>query len=294
MQPEAPVYAHIADTADTDDDTDSTDDTNDSDDFVQQVVELTNARRAEVGSPPLKLQDNLQNAAMWMAQDMAQHDYIRHTDRQGRDIPGRLNAFQYTGWTGLAENIGAGRKTPADIVQGWMDSPHHRDNLLNPDYREIGIGYFFQADDRDNVSLSDDKQLANELAVGPYYHYWVQNFGRRQDVYPLVIASEAARTDSTEVKLYIYGKGWAEEMRLSNDGTTWTDWMPYQETRAWTLADGDNGSRTVFVELRQSDTTLQTHDSIILERAAAPPPPAEPTPEPLSRVDFFSAGLHPG
>lgn len=63
----------------------------------------------------------------------------------------------------VAENIGAGYTTPEEVVQGWINSQGHRANLLNPDYTEIGIGYFY---------------LANDTGVENWNHYWTQVFGR--------------------------------------------------------------------------------------------------------------------
>ncbi|HZT40604.1 MAG TPA: CAP domain-containing protein [Chthonomonadaceae bacterium] len=211
---------------------------------LRQVVLLTNKERTAHGLPPLKLQENLSAAAAWMAQDMASRSYFAHTDHEGRSIDPRLPAFGYGGYSYIGENIAAGQESPMAAVSDWMQSPHHRENLLSPDYSEIGVGY---ADRPDSL----------------YHSYWVQDFGSRFDVYPVVIDNEAPVTRAPEVSLYIYGAGWARQMRLSNDGLNWTDWEPYQPHRAWTLAPGF-GTRTVFVELRNGQTIRQTEDSIEL------------------------------
>jgi uncharacterized protein YkwD len=46
----------------------------------------------------------------------------------------------YANWTWVGENIAAGYPTPEAVVSGWMSSPEHRDNILSPDYTEIGVG----------------------------------------------------------------------------------------------------------------------------------------------------------
>src|SRR5438067_13719399 len=61
--------------------------------FVKEVIELTNKARAKLGVPPLKRQETLSTAARWMAQDMAAHDYLDHTDRQGRGMARRVEDF---------------------------------------------------------------------------------------------------------------------------------------------------------------------------------------------------------
>lgn len=211
------------------------------DSFEQEVIERTNTERAKQNLPPLKRQSNLSQAARWMAKDMAEKGYFDHTDRQGREISKRLPELGYTNWRGMGENIALGQKDAAAVVSGWMSSPGHRANILNPDFKEIGVGVAFQG----------------------RRPYWVQDFGSRADEFPVIINNEAAETRSAEVRLYLYGKGWAEEMRLSNDGKQWTDWQPFTEKRNWTL-DSRPGSRSVFVELRRGSKTVRAQDSIEL------------------------------
>ena len=212
--------------------------------LLRQVALLTNNERTSRGLPPLKLQENLSAAASWMAQDMAARSYFAHTDHEGRSIDPRLPAFGYGGYSFIGENIAAGQESPESAVADWMRSPNHRENLLSPDYSEIGIGYANRPD-------------------SPYGSYWVQDFGSRFDVYPVVIENEAPMTRTPDVSLYIYGAGWARQMRLSNDGLSWTDWEPYQPHRAWTLTPGF-GTHTVFVEMRNGQTIRQATDSIEL------------------------------
>ena len=62
-------------------------------------------------------------------------------------------------WRALAENIAAGQRTVADVMAGWIASPGHYANLVNPAYRHVGLGH-----------ASSD--------AGAYGDYWVQDFGR--------------------------------------------------------------------------------------------------------------------
>jgi uncharacterized protein YkwD len=212
--------------------------------LAQQVVERTNAERAKYGLPPLKRQDDLDTAARWMAQDMAGRNYFDHTDRQGRNVNRRLPDFGYRDFQDIGENIASGQASPDSVVADWMHSPGHRANILDPKFREIGVGYAVGR-------------------TGRLRRYWVQDFGRRFDVYPVVINGEAAQTRRPDVKLTIYGEGWASEMRLSNDGRNWTPWEAYQSDRSWTLEAG-RGRRSVFVELRRDGDVRRASDSIEL------------------------------
>jgi uncharacterized protein YkwD len=121
----------------------------------QQVVRLANAERAARGLNPLREQAALREAANWLARDMAIRDYFNHTDSQGRDMGRRLLAFGYSNAQVMAENIGKGAETPEAVVQGWLDSPPHRRNLLHPDVREIGVGYFPPSGDREPYWVLD-------------------------------------------------------------------------------------------------------------------------------------------
>jgi hypothetical protein len=131
-----------------------------------------------------------------------------------------------------------------------MQSPGHRANILDPKFREIGVGYAVGR-------------------MGRLRRYWVEDFGARFDVYPVVINGEAAQTRRPDVKLSIYGEGWAREMRLSNDGRNWTPWEAYQPERRWTLEAG-RGLHQVFVELRRDNDVRRASDSIELVGETSP------------------------
>jgi uncharacterized protein YkwD len=212
--------------------------------FSWRVVELTNIERARLNLPPLKANISLNTAATWLAADMALKDYFSHTDSLGRAFAERLTVFGYA-YNMVSENIAAGQGSAEEVVDAWMHHEGHRENILNPSYREIGTGYYF-------------------LASATYSHYWVQDFGQQRDVYPVIINCEATTTDTPRATLYVHGEGWAQEMRLSNDGITWTDWQPFQSLLYWELSEGTRGLRTVFVELRQGSTVRSASDTIEL------------------------------
>ncbi len=218
--------------------------------YEQQVIDLVNAERASRGLPPFKLVSGLQSAARYHATDMGQDNYFEHDtyDRVG----GRLQ--QVCSWgsrvrayydSPRAENIAAGYATPQDVMQGWMGSGGHRDSILSTSYREIGVGYY---------------------RGGEWGHYWVQDFGQRGDVNPLVINREAATTNSVYVSLYLYGQDW-DEVRLRNDNGTWSSWRPFANALDWTLPCGV-GQHTVQAEMRAGGQTATSSDTIVL--AASP------------------------
>ncbi|WP_127081260.1 CAP domain-containing protein [Dulcicalothrix desertica] len=129
--------------------------------FINRIVELTNAERQKAGLSLLRLNSQLAVAAQKHSSDMAVQDYFNHQAKNGSSPFDRIKATGYR-YSRAAENIYAGGSTPEDAVKGWMNSPGHRQNILNPEYQEIGVGYYFLANDTGSVN---------------YKHYWTQVFG---------------------------------------------------------------------------------------------------------------------
>jgi len=128
--------------------------------FVQRVVDLTNAQRAQAGLPALRLNAKLSAAAYVHSRDMALNDYFNHTGFDGSKVTDRISAQGYH-YLNAGENIAAGYATPEAVVEGWMKSPGHRANILYPDVKEIGVGFYF---------------LPNDVGQAPYQYYWTQDF----------------------------------------------------------------------------------------------------------------------
>ncbi|NJO95149.1 MAG: CAP domain-containing protein, partial [Pleurocapsa sp. CRU_1_2] len=86
--------------------------------LINQVLELTNAERAKAGLKPLTLNNRLTQAAQGHSDSMAADDFFSHTGVDGSDVSDRVQdtGYQYS-YTG--ENIAAGQKTAAEVVQGW-------------------------------------------------------------------------------------------------------------------------------------------------------------------------------
>lgn len=131
-----------------------------------EVLLLVNQRRQQGAScggkafgpaAPLMHDGALQQAARAHSQDMAARNYFDHTTPEGRTVADRLRAAGFHG-KGYGENIAAGEGTAAATVQQWMDSPGHCENIMDPGFRLLGVGY---------------AQGSNSS----YGHYWTQNFG---------------------------------------------------------------------------------------------------------------------
>ena len=119
--------------------------------FQTAINTLTNTARLAHGCKPLKLSGKLNKAAQKHAKDMSKYDYFSHTSRNGTTWSKRIKktGYKYPG----GENIAVGFPTAVSVVQAWLHSPDHRRNILDCNFRYIGVGY------------------------APTGNYWVQDFG---------------------------------------------------------------------------------------------------------------------
>ena len=117
---------------------------------IYEVFELTNTERAKNGLNLLELDNNLIKSAQGHAEDMYNNSYFSHTSLDGRTLSDRILKYSKE-FNFMGENIAKGQNSPKSVIDSWMASQGHRENILNPNYKKIGIGY--------------------------YKGYWVQNFG---------------------------------------------------------------------------------------------------------------------
>ncbi|MBT2456297.1 CAP domain-containing protein [Streptomyces sp. ISL-86] len=103
------------------------------------VLSLVNQERAAAGCPALTLNAKLTKAAQDHSADMAAHGTMSHTGSDGSDAGQRITRAGYT-WSSYGENVAYGYSTAEKVMEGWMNSPGHRQNILNCSFKEIGIG----------------------------------------------------------------------------------------------------------------------------------------------------------
>jgi uncharacterized protein YkwD len=118
----------------------------------QAVLALVNDARAAKGCKALVIDDRITTAAQAHSTDMANQNYFSHTSKDGRTFDVRMREAGYPKPGG--ENIAKGYTTPEQVMQGWMNSTGHRENIENCSFIAMGLGL----DTRGN--------------------YWTQNFGR--------------------------------------------------------------------------------------------------------------------
>lgn len=99
---------------------------------------MINGYRRKRGLPPLTLEKHLTRAARRHARDLAEGDRISHSGSDGSDPWSRVRMTGY-GPRLAAENVGAGQRSFAEVLQGWKDSPGHNKNLLLADATHMGI-----------------------------------------------------------------------------------------------------------------------------------------------------------
>ena len=108
--------------------------------YEQEVIRLVNVERAKAGLKALTEDWELSRMARYKSQDMHDLRYFSHTSPTYGSPFDMMKAFGIRYHT-AGENIAMGYRTPAAVVQGWMNSPGHRANILNASYTKIGVGY---------------------------------------------------------------------------------------------------------------------------------------------------------
>lgn len=107
--------------------------------YQQEVVDLVNKERAKYGLTALKSNSSLSNVATIKSQDMINKNYFSHTSPTYGSPFDMMKQFGIS-YNTAGENIAMGQKTPSEVVTAWMNSEGHRANILNSNFKEIGIG----------------------------------------------------------------------------------------------------------------------------------------------------------
>lgn len=181
------------------------------------VITDTNAERNERGLSTLTENATLSAAARAKAADMFAEQYWAHTSPGGKQPWDFMREAEYR-YTSAGENLARDFMLTADMMDAWMNSPTHRANIVNPNYREIGVA------------------VVNGTLEGVETTLVVQMFGRPQAEFPSVTqaaaqvevspvsitpASEVA-DDTTERTTNESGSFDAENLTAQNDATNLT------------------------------------------------------------------------
>ncbi|MBI3835326.1 MAG: CAP domain-containing protein [Planctomycetes bacterium] len=132
---------------------------NDSEKLTEQVLQLINSERAKADLPPVVRNPNLDQLADDYACRMISADFFAHEDPASGEGPAERALGKYR-FLAMGENLAAGQQTPDEVMRMWMESPSHREIILDAEWTEVGIG------------------VQNG---GEYSYYWVQEFGHPSD-----------------------------------------------------------------------------------------------------------------
>jgi len=119
--------------------------------IAERFLALVNTVRAEArycgtefheAASTVGWDDRLVTAALRHSQDMAQHNLFSHTGSDGSSVSMRIDASGYD-WQAVGENIAAGQRSVREAVDGWVASPGHCRNLMNPAYEAVALACTF-------------------------------------------------------------------------------------------------------------------------------------------------------
>lgn len=108
--------------------------------FEEKVAELTNVERTKNGLKALQIDRPLMAAAREKSQDMKNNNYFSHTSPTFGSPFDRMKALNIS-YKSAGENIAKGQKSPEQVVDAWMNSAGHRQNILDKNFTHIGVGY---------------------------------------------------------------------------------------------------------------------------------------------------------
>jgi uncharacterized protein YkwD len=126
---------------------------------AHRVLESVNAARARghrcgeqtfAPAPPLASSPQLERAARIHSEDMAAHDYLGHVGRDGSTPADRVSRTGYR-WRVVGENVAAGPLSAEEVASGWLASPEHCENVMDPRFAEMAVAYTVNPASREGV-----------------------------------------------------------------------------------------------------------------------------------------------
>ena len=230
----------------------------------REMFDMINEARKANGVGLLAWNEDLAAAAQAHAEDIATNPALGHTGSDGSTVADRVarTPFQsYSNRIMVSENWSMG--TALDVMKFFLEDQIHRDNLLLPIWREVGVG---------RATYNETGEL------------WVVDFGAQPGVYPIFVNGDAERTTERTVTVDLRNEeaGFAPDIftsiaeirvadaRQINDAV----WIPFQPQVTVELVAG-GGEHAVVAEFRDSEGHIvQSVDTIYLVEASGPLPTA--------------------
>lgn len=130
------------------------------------LIALTNTQRSAAGLAPLNFDGRLASSAFAKAQDMLAKGYWSHTSPDGRSTWYFVGQAGY-GYVTVGENLAKGFSSDTAVITGWMASSTHRANILNPAFKDIGIGIVNGVFDGEQTTIVVAHYGATTAAAAP-------------------------------------------------------------------------------------------------------------------------------
>jgi len=111
--------------------------------FENEVVALTNQERVNNGLAPLQIDEELSVVAREKSNDMSARNYFDHNSPTYGSPFDMMQSYGIS-YRAAGENIAKGQQTPQEVVNAWMNSQGHRENILNSSFTHIGVGFVEQ------------------------------------------------------------------------------------------------------------------------------------------------------
>ena len=129
----------------------------DGDDWRDEILRLVNVERERAGLSSVSHNQTLEDQATQYACELIHYDFFDHENPvTGTSLGDRAEDFEYDYYM-IGENLAAGQPAPAQAMSDWMSSEGHRENILNAQFTELGVGV---------------------RTGGRFNTYWVQEFGQ--------------------------------------------------------------------------------------------------------------------
>jgi uncharacterized protein YkwD len=135
-----PVYVVALAISAADDFRSSTGGLADAEDVRRTAIERVNGERRVRRMPPLRLEPRLNRVAQDYAKKMLRESFYGHRAPDGSDVLTRIRASGYQPLA-VGENLAQGQSSVEEVLGGWLDSPAHRENIFDRDFRDMGLGF---------------------------------------------------------------------------------------------------------------------------------------------------------
>jgi len=264
----------------------------------QKIFELTNKVRAKVGVMALIENAQLKNAALGKAEDMLVKQYFAHTNPQKQNVAYWVKKVNYK-YAVAGENLALGFTSAENVVNAWIKSKTHYANLIDPDFKEVGIAMVSGSYNKKDTTLAaqifgntvppakktaflNNKAMTASAATGEnqFAMRMIQVLGDKEEIAagvkaPLVaprllVPENGARVNQNPIKLQILAD-LADKVILEQSGTSTNPILATWNGNVWQaelwLEEGENNFK---ITSQRGKDSMTTADQILNLDTAGP------------------------